>query len=115
MQPWVGASWEGFVIAQVLATLAATGRRVDPYFLRTSDGYEIDLLLELGRERWAIEVTLTSQPEPRDLERLDRVADAVRAGKRIVVCKPRQPVFSARRVSCDLASLLVHLREASIR
>jgi predicted AAA+ superfamily ATPase len=111
VQPWVGASWEGFVIDQVLATLALTGHRADPYFLRTSDGHEIDLVLDMGREHWAIEVKLTSDPEPQDLERLDRVADLVRARKRILVSQTRQPVFSDRRVSCDLTSLLAFLRE----
>ena len=110
-QPWVGASWEGFVIEQILGTLAVVGRRVDPYFLRTSDGYEIDLLLDLGRERWAIEIKLTSQPDPRDLERLDRVADLVRARKRILVSTTRTPALSDRRVSCDLSTFLAYLRE----
>ena len=87
------------------------GRRVDPYFLRTSDGYEIDLLLDLGRERWAIEIKLTSQPDPRDLERLDRVADLVRARKRILVSTTRTPALSDRRVSCDLSTFLAYLRE----
>lgn len=111
IHPWVGASWEGFVIEQVLGTLALTGRRADPYFLRTSDGHEIDLLLDMGRERWAIAVKLTSEPEPRDLERLDRVADLVGARKRILVSQTREPAFSDRRVSCDLASLIAYLRE----
>jgi predicted AAA+ superfamily ATPase len=115
VQPWVGASWEGFVIEQVLATLALTGRRADPYFLRTSDGHEIDLLLDLGRERWALEVKLTSDPGPPDLERLDRVADLVHASKRILVSQTRQPAFSDRRVSCNLASLLAYLREPEPR
>ncbi|HUT59251.1 MAG TPA: hypothetical protein VNA25_15485, partial [Phycisphaerae bacterium] len=26
-QPWVGASWEGFVVDQILGTLAQTGRQ----------------------------------------------------------------------------------------
>lgn len=111
VQPWVGASWEGFVVEQVLTTLALTGRRAVASFLRTSDGYEIDLLLELGRERWAIEVKLTSAPDPRDVERLDRVADLVRAHKRIIVSQTRTPAFSERRWSCNLAALLGRLRD----
>jgi hypothetical protein len=111
VQPWVGASWEGFVIEQVLATLALTGRRADPYFVRTSDGYEIDLLLDMGRERWAIAVKLTSAPDPQDFERLDHIADLVRARRRILVSQTRKAAFSDRRWSCDLAALLARLRE----
>ncbi len=48
-QPWVGASWEGFVIEQILTTRAVRGDSCDAYFFRTHDGYEADLVLERGR------------------------------------------------------------------
>jgi len=111
VQPWVGASWEGFVIEQVVSTLALAGRRFDPYFLRASDGHEIDLLLDLGRERWAFEVKLTSAPEPQDLARLNKVADLVRAKRRFLVSQTRESAFAERQVSCGLADLLAYLRQ----
>jgi predicted AAA+ superfamily ATPase len=46
LQPWLGASWEGFVIEQTFAALSAAGRRAPAFFFRTSDGYELDLVLE---------------------------------------------------------------------
>jgi hypothetical protein len=52
-------------------------------------------------------------PDPRDLDRLDRAADLVRATKRIVVSQTRRSVFSDRRVSCDLEALLAHIRDAA--
>jgi uncharacterized protein len=52
--PIIGASWEGFVI-ETLITCAPDWSI--PFFYRTSDGHEIDLLLELpGGKLWAIEV-----------------------------------------------------------
>jgi len=53
--PVVGASWEGFVIENLLAV--APGR-VRASFYRTARGAEIDLLLELGAKHgtWAIEI-----------------------------------------------------------
>ncbi len=52
--PVVGASWEGFVIENLLAA-APAGTRAS--FYRTAAGAEIDLLLELpGGERWAVEI-----------------------------------------------------------
>lgn len=52
--PVVGASWEGFVIENLLAA-APAGTRAS--FYRTAAGAEIDLLLELpGDERWAVEI-----------------------------------------------------------
>ncbi|PAZ01351.1 MAG: hypothetical protein CAK90_00650, partial [Spartobacteria bacterium AMD-G4] len=61
-QPWVGYSWEGFVVEQVLASLDLFGLSAEPYFFRTSDGIESDLLLDWAGERWAIEIKLTSDP-----------------------------------------------------
>ena len=53
--PVVGASWEGFVIENLLA---AAPPRTTASFYRTSAGAEIDLLLELPGNRglWAIEI-----------------------------------------------------------
>lgn len=66
-QPWVGASWEGYVIDQVLGALQCSGRRFDPYHFRTSDQREIDLLVQVDSELWALEIKLTTRPGPRRL------------------------------------------------
>jgi predicted AAA+ superfamily ATPase len=61
--PVAGASWEGFVIENLLAV--APDRTV-PMFYRTAAGAEIDLLLEIpGHGLWAIEVkrSLSGRPE----------------------------------------------------
>src|SRR5690606_31737073 len=61
--PVAGASWEGFVIENLLA---AAPPRTLASFYRTSAGAEIDLVLELpGKERWAIEIkrSLSARPE----------------------------------------------------
>lgn len=60
--PVVGASWEGFVIENLIAVAPAG---TVPLFYRTSAGAEIDLLLETpGHGLWAIEVKrgLTARP-----------------------------------------------------
>lgn len=52
--PVVGASWEGFVIENLLA---AAPTRTAASFYRTSAGAEIDLVLDLPRRgRWAVEI-----------------------------------------------------------
>jgi predicted AAA+ superfamily ATPase len=58
--PVVGASWEGFVIENLLAV--ARGR-VQAFFYRTGGGAEIDLLLDLpGGELWAVEIKRSIAP-----------------------------------------------------
>jgi predicted AAA+ superfamily ATPase len=111
VQPWVGASWEGFVIEQVLGELASQGRRFEPYFFRTSDGHELDLVLDLGAERWAIEVKLTASPAPADMERLDRTATMIKARRRFLVSQTPRSSGDAERASCNLVGLIDRLRE----
>ena len=60
--PAVGASWEGFVIETLLA--AAPWMTLPSYY-RTSNGAEVDLVLDLaGRRRpWAIEIKRGAAPK----------------------------------------------------
>jgi predicted AAA+ superfamily ATPase len=58
--PVAGASWEAFVIENLIE---AAGDRRTPYFYRTEDGAEIDLLFELGgKVEMAIEIKRSTAP-----------------------------------------------------
>lgn len=106
VQPWVGASWEGFVIDQILGVLSASGKRFEAFHVRTSDQYEIDLVLSFGRELWAIEVKLTTSPAPEDLRRLDKTADLIGAKRRFLVSQTTKVVEGTSTVSCSLPWML---------
>jgi hypothetical protein len=110
-QPWVGASWEGFVIEQALGALSSAGRAFEAYYFRTSDQHEIDLVLDFGTERWAVEIKLSSSPGPDDLARLDKAADLIRASRRLLVSQTSRPAGDARRSSCNLESFLERLQD----
>ena len=59
--PKVGASWEGFVLEQVIHHLAA---RVDEcFFWATHAGAELDLLVVRGQRRMGFEVKRTTSPQ----------------------------------------------------
>ena len=59
--PVAGASWEGFVIENLIA---AAGERRTPYYYRTADGAEVDLLFErAGRVEMMIEIKRSTAPE----------------------------------------------------
>jgi uncharacterized protein len=111
VQPWAGASWEGFVIEQILNTLAVRELGFEACFFRTSDDYEADLVLDFGTRRWAIEIKLTSQPAPEDLQHLNKVADMIGAERRILISQTRRSSFSTRQISCSLAEFLHFVRE----
>lgn len=108
-QPWVGASWEGYVIDQILTELATTDRAVEAYHARTSDKYEVDLLLRVDSELWAIEAKLTSRPRLEHLARLDAIADLLGARRRFLVCPISEPIESGYRAVCDLDGFIKHL------
>jgi uncharacterized protein len=60
--PKIGASWEGFIIDQVITQLRL--RDSECYFWRTYQGAELDLLVIRGRERMGFEIKHTSAPLP---------------------------------------------------
>lgn len=110
-QPWLGHSWEGFVIEQTLGTLSAVGKRAEPLSFRTSDGYELDLVLDWGKERWAVEIKLTSDPSPGMIERLHKTADMVDAARRVLVCRVGQGFENDRLLVTNLPGWLARLME----
>lgn len=59
--PVVGASWEGFVIENLLSCLPVG---VTPWFYRTSAGAEIDLVIEQNsKKKYAIEIKRSTAPK----------------------------------------------------
>lgn len=60
LHPKVGASWEGFVIDQVIQALDAAPHEC--YFWRTHAGAELDLLVMRGMQRVGFEVKRTTAP-----------------------------------------------------
>lgn len=110
--PDVGASWEGFVLEQTLSTLKAHGADFEATFFRTSDGYELDLVLDLGRERWAIETKLSSSPDAADFRRLSKAAEMVEATRQVLISRVEQPAGDASRLSTHLAGFLEVLGES---
>lgn len=111
--PAVGASWESHVIEQTLGLLHALGVPHNAAYFRTSDGHELDLVLESGRERWAVEIKLTTDPSPADLARLDACARMIGATRSILVSRVVKDAGDAKRLSCGLDRLLKEVRALS--
>ena len=101
-QPWIGASWEGWCINQILATLKTTGRDFEAYFVRTNDGHEIDLVLKFSKGLWAFEFKLTSSPGVEDMNRLGAIAGLIKADKRILVSKSIKSEIGSKSISTNL-------------
>jgi predicted AAA+ superfamily ATPase len=97
--PKVGASWEGFVIEQILMLSAGT-----PYFWGTHAGAELDLVIDVGGGLVGVEVKRTERPvltpsirHALDDLRLDRVIVA-HAGRHRFPLAPRVDAIPAREL-----------------
>lgn len=111
-QPWVGYSWEGFVVEQVLSSLGLFGLSAEAYFFRTSDGIESDLLLDWAGERWAIEIKLTSDPTRSMVQGLQKASELLDASKQILICKTVEEIRSDSLLVTNLPSFLNELAQA---
>jgi len=82
--PIVGASWEGFVIENILNTATHARQEVQASFYRSSSGAEIDLLLTWpGGRTWAVEIKRSAAPK---LERgFHAACEAVQPARSVVV------------------------------
>lgn len=112
IQPWVGNSWEGYVVEQILLCIDALGHTTPHYHFRTSDGYELDLVLEMGTQLWAIEVKLSANPSKGDLDRLNKTADMIGAHRRFLISRTTETIASKTTMSSNLPSFLGQLMPA---
>jgi hypothetical protein len=107
--PKVGASWEGFILREVVERLGARPEEV--FFWATHAGAELDLLVVRGNRRLGFEMKRTAEPRItpsirtalEDL-RLERV-DVVYPGERTFLLAERVRALALPRLYEDLAPL----------
>jgi len=104
----MGASWEGFVIENIIASLP---EGVRPSFYRSAAGAEIDLILELPghRKPWAVEIKRGKAPK---LERgFYQARGDIEPERCIVVCGAEEPFSLGEGIEAiALAELLPLLK-----
>jgi uncharacterized protein len=103
--PKIGASWEGFMIEQILAQISV--RDLDCYFWATHTGAELDLLIP-GPHRIGFEIKRTDAPRvtksmriARDDLKLDELV-VVHAGEHSWPMEEGIRAVSARKLATDL-------------
>lgn len=107
--PKVGASWEGFMLSEVIQRLGAEPREC--HFWATHGGVELDLLVVRGRRRLGFEFKRTSGPSvTRSMHvaladlRLERL-DVIHAGESTFPLAPKIRAVAAHRILADLPPL----------
>jgi hypothetical protein len=109
VHPKVGASWEGFVLQQVVRQLGAW--KDECFFWATHSGAELDLLVVRGRQRFGFEVKRTTSPKItpsmrialRDL-RLKRL-DVIHAGDETFMLEKKIRAVALVRLLEDIPAL----------
>lgn len=105
-QPWAGASWEGFVIEQIINNLKTADKIFSPYYFRTSDQYEIDLILDFGGKLCSIEIKLTSSPDSDDVKRFRKAAQFIESHQSIMISRTDEELVSENFISTDIKGAL---------
>jgi predicted AAA+ superfamily ATPase len=109
-QPWVGVSWESWVIEQILIFLNTRGLPFDgPYYLRTTDGHELDLVFRLYDVTYAVEIKLSSSPGTDDMKRLQKAAEMIGAEKQVLISRTVNPVENEAMMSTNLRGFLTSI------
>jgi predicted AAA+ superfamily ATPase len=82
-----------------------------PYYFRTSDGHEIDLIFTMGRTTYAVEVKLSSSPSRADMERLIKAAGLIGESKKVLISKTAHSIESSDVLSTNLRGFLRFLQK----
>ncbi|MDR6807919.1 putative AAA+ superfamily ATPase [Dyadobacter sp. BE34] len=103
----LGNSWEGYVIQQVIAGLPYN---IQPYFYRTQDGAELDLVLVKGNNvKVAVEIKYTNSPV---LSRGNTLAQDDLGSPPLLVVTPSAEDYNMREnvMVCSIGTLTEHLK-----
>ncbi len=106
-KPWVGFSWEGWIIGQILIRLQNKAIPFEgPYFLRTRDGQEIDLIIIINGKLWTFEIKLTSAPRQEDVERFRTVTNLIHADFNVLISRTPDPIRNENFFSMNITDFL---------
>lgn len=107
-QAWVGNSWEGWVIEQILTARQSSGEILEAWYFRTNDGLECDLIIESGGEREVVEIKLASAPSMADFRKLGKIAELVGASRQVLISRVSDAdvVDAGNRWSMNLSAYL---------
>ena len=103
------------MIEQILTCLNVNGLNHEAFFLRTGDGYELDLVLKIRGEIWGLEIKLSTTPSNADLERLEKTGKLIAADKQFLISRTHQEIFGEKTISTNLRGLLRWITESPVK
>ena len=108
-QPWVGFSWEGFVVEQILNCLDLHDLSHEAFYFRTMDGYELDLVILISGKIWAFEIKLSSATGTNDLDRLKKTSAFIEADKMVLISRTKKEIEGKNIISTNLTGIIKYL------
>lgn len=107
----VGSSWEGYIINQIIAQLKSN---IMPYFYRTSNGAELDLVLVKGIEPVAsFEIKLSSASSLKKGS-TEAIKDVSTKHNYLVTTDGGNFRYRPDWLVCNLSEVLVHLKDLGL-
>lgn len=85
-----GALFEGLIISEAVKVFSMKGRRPDIFFWRSHDGLEVDLIIQLDKKLYPVEIKSTATPTGKHLNSLNKfkqIAGKDSAEKGLLVCR----------------------------
>jgi len=108
--PKAGASWEGFVMENILAREKESHPASEAFFFRTHTGLECDLLLARGRTLVPVEIKLAERPDRSDVAKLRAVMKLLNARHGHLVSRISRTARTADVTVWNVAELLTQKR-----
>lgn len=90
VHPSRGASWEAFIVDEIVSAYRRATPGSQAYFWRTAQGDEVDLLVDLGTKRVPFEIKLHSTPSATDTPGLRRCMQLLKLPRGYVVYPGRR-------------------------
>ena len=91
---------------QILSCFDSLGCNRQPYFLRTSDSHELDLVLVLNGEIWAFEIKLSGSVGREEMDKLRRTSEMIGADKMVLISRTRKEIKGKHIISTHLPGIL---------
>jgi predicted AAA+ superfamily ATPase len=89
--PPYGHAFEHWCILEIQRLLAYRNKEARIHFFKTNDGTEIDLIIEMNNEVWAIEIKSSSHPTGSDLRGLKSFVKDHKPNFAICLCQTPRP------------------------
>lgn len=86
-----GMMFEHFILLETRRLIDYRGREVKTTFFRTSDGGEVDLILEFANSLWAVEIKSGTEPTSSDISGLKSFIKDHNFDRAICVCQTPRP------------------------